>query len=155
MTFAVINGPNLGRLGQREPSVYGRTTLAEISAMLDRWAAAHGVELVHFQSNHEGALIDCLEDGAGRWAGAVLNAGALTHYSLALRDAIAALPYPVVEVHLSNVHAREAFRRRSVIAEVTRGQIAGFGPLGYRLALEALYAWTQPEDNGSADGYNS
>ena len=141
MILGVLNGPNLGRLGEREPAVYGRTTLPELTAQLDAWAQSEGVYLEHVQSNHEGALIDALEGGIGRWAGAVLNAGALTHYSLALRDAIAALPYPVVEVHLSNIHARESFRHRSVLAPVCRGQIVGMGPAGYRLALFALSEW--------------
>jgi 3-dehydroquinate dehydratase-2 len=143
MTFAVVHGPNLGRLGSREPAVYGTATLAELTAALDEWAARVGVALQHFQSNHEGALIDFLEAGVGVLAGAVLNPGALTHYSLALRDAVAALPYPVVEVHLSNIHAREPFRRDSVIAAVSRGQVIGFGALGYRLALEALWELTK------------
>jgi 3-dehydroquinate dehydratase-2 len=141
--FGVVNGPNLGRLGQREPGVYGTGTLDELKAELDAWAATRGAQLAHVQSNHEGALIDALEAGVGVWAGAVLNAGALTHYSWALRDAIAALPYPVVEVHLTNVHAREAFRHQSVLAAVVRGQIVGFGRLGYRLALEALWEWSR------------
>jgi 3-dehydroquinate dehydratase-2 len=136
--FGVLNGPNLARLGQREPAIYGTRTLQAITDALDAWAVSQDVRLEHFQSNHEGALIDRLEAGVGHWHGAVFNPGAFTHYSLALRDAIAALPYPVIEVHLSNIHAREAFRDRSVIAPATWGQIAGLGELGYRLGLEAL-----------------
>ena len=134
----VLHGPNLNLLGVREPGVYGATTLAEIDAMLEREAALRGVELRILQSNHEGALIDAIHAARG-WADAILiNPGALTHYSYALRDAIAAVALPCVEVHLSNVHAREEFRRTSMIAPVCTGQIAGFGPLSYLLGLMAL-----------------
>lgn len=135
--IAVVNGPNLGRLGRREPAIYGERTWDAIWAELT--CAFREVELRYFQSNHEGAIIDYLEtlEDSGV-EGLVVNAGALTHQSYALRDALKALTIPAVEVHLSNVHARESFRRRSLLAPVVRGQIAGFGPLSYRLAIEAL-----------------
>ena len=145
----MIHGPNLGRLGEREPAVYGTVTLDEINQGLISWGQAHGVAVEAHQSNGEGALIDCLEAGVGRLDGAVLNPGALGHYGLALRDCIAALPYPVVEVHLTNVFQRERFRHRLVLTPVMAGQILGLGPLGYRLALEAL---TEQFDQGGWPG---
>jgi len=136
----ILQGPNLNLLGPREPEVYGDLTLEDIHGRLGEWAEPRGIELRFVQSNHEGALIDALHE-AGSWAtGVVCNLGAYSHTSIALRDAIAAVGLPVVEVHLSNVYAREPFRHRSVIAPVCRGVIAGLGWRGYLLALEALTA---------------
>jgi 3-dehydroquinate dehydratase-2 len=134
----VLNGPNLNLLGTREPDIYGRETLDDIAAMLEEQAAGLGLEIDLRQSNHEGHLVDWLHEAASREALAViLNAGALTHTSVALHDAIKAIPVPVIEVHLSNPHAREAFRHKSFIAPVAKGTIAGFGAGSYRLALDA------------------
>ena len=137
----VLHGPNLNLLGTREPGVYGRVTLAEVDRLIREHGRRRGVHVECRQSNVEGELIGWLQ-GAERegFAGVVLNPGAFTHYSLALRDAVAAIRVPVVEVHLSNVHGREEFRRHSVIAAVARGQIAGFGPQSYLLGLEARRA---------------
>jgi 3-dehydroquinate dehydratase-2 len=135
---AVIHGPNLNMLGRREPEIYGATTLAEIDAALRERAAAAGLALSSFQSNHEGALVDHIQSECWEAAGLIINPGALTHYGLALRDALAMLRTPIVEVHISNVYKREPFRHHSVVAPVASGQIAGLGWRGYLLALEWL-----------------
>ncbi len=140
----VLNGPNLNLLGSREPEVYGRATLDDIAGMLEDQATALGIEIDLRQSNHEGHLVDWLHEAGARGALAViLNAGALTHTSVALHDAVKAIPVPVIEVHLSNPHAREAFRHHSFISAVARGTICGFGPASYTLALDAAAALRQ------------
>ncbi len=136
----VMNGPNLNLLGMREPGVYGTDSYDAVCGRIREKAESLSVEVAFFQSNSEGGLIDALHAAMGEYDGIVLNAGAYTHYSYAIRDAIAAIRLPVVEVHLSNIHAREEFRHTSVIAPVCKGQIAGFGPVSYLLALEALEA---------------
>jgi 3-dehydroquinate dehydratase II len=138
MLIAVLNGPNLNLLGQREPEVYGRTTLSEIETMVREAARAQGADLEWFQTNHEGALVDAVQGLRGRADGALINAAALTHSSLALRDAILAVRVPFVELHLSNIFAREPERRHSVIADLAIGLVAGFGTQSYLLALQAL-----------------
>lgn len=130
----VINGPNLNRLGKREPGIYGNETLETLEIRLSELSQNHGVSLMFKQSNHEGDLIDWIHEAEGS-AGIIINPGAFTHYSYAIRDAIASVTIPVVEVHLSNVHKREPFRHHSVISPVTEGQIVGFGMKGYELAL--------------------
>ena len=134
----VLHGPNLNALGRRDPHHYGALTLDEINRRIVERAAALQVEAECFQSNHEGELIDCLQERAGTIDGIVVNAGALTHYGLSLKDALTDAGVPVVEVHLSNIHAREAWRRHSVLANTVHGQIAGLGWRGYTAALEAL-----------------
>ena len=141
MTFLVLHGPNLNLLGTREPEVYGHETLEDINRQLTDLGRELGVTLVFFQSNHEGALIDRIHAARTEGiAGMIINPGGLTHTSVALRDAIAGVAIPTVEVHLSNVHAREEFRRHSYVAPVVLGQIAGLGAFGYQLAVRGLLA---------------
>jgi 3-dehydroquinate dehydratase II len=138
MRVCVLNGPNLNLLGQREPEVYGRTTLAEIERLVGDAAGGLGVEVEWFQTNHEGALVDAVQQLKGRADGALINAASLTHTSLALRDALLAVQVPFVELHLSNIFAREPARHRSLIADLAIGVVAGFGAQSYVLALQAL-----------------
>ena len=145
LRIIVINGPNLNMLGTREPAIYGAKTLAQIYELLHKRGEGLGAEIESFQSNHEGALIDCIQQHIEDADGIIINPGAFTHYSYALRDALAGARIPTIEVHLSNVYAREAFRHLSVIAPVVRGQIAGLGWRGYLLALEALVEMLQEE----------
>ena len=133
----VIHGPNLHLLGQRQPEVYGRTQLADIDRRLKAQAAAAGVELTIAQSNHEGQIVELVGKAKGRYDAIVINPAAYTHTSVAIRDAVEAAGVPTVEVHLSNIYARESFRHQSLLAPVCRGQIAGFGTASYRLGLEA------------------
>jgi 3-dehydroquinate dehydratase-2 len=137
MKTLFLNGPNLNLLGQREPEVYGRTTLAEIEAMVRKHAAKLGVDVEFQQSNVEGELVNWIQAAKGKFNVIVLNAGGYTHTSVAIRDAISAVGVPTIEVHMSNVKAREEFRKESLIAPVCRGLIAGFGPNSYILGLEA------------------
>lgn len=134
----VLNGPNLNLLGTRQPEVYGSTTLAMVEDMCVAHGKTLGLDVTCAQSNNEGVMIDAIHAAREQQAGIVLNAGAYTHTSVALMDAIASVELPVVEVHLSNIHAREAFRHKSFIAPVALGQICGFGAQGYILALDAL-----------------
>jgi 3-dehydroquinate dehydratase-2 len=138
MRILVLHGPNLNLLGEREPEVYGRTTLAEIDARLRELGAKRNATVESFQSNHEGALLDRIQAARRTHQAIIINPGGLTHTSVALRDALVASGLPVVEVHLSNIHAREDFRQRSLVAGIALGQISGLGPKGYELALEAL-----------------
>lgn len=139
-SLLILNGPNLNLLGTRQPEIYGHTTLADIEAICADAAKNASLSVVCLQSNHEGALIDAIHAARGQHDGVILNAGAYTHTSVALMDAIASVGLPLVEVHLSNIHAREAFRHKSYIAPVAIGQICGFGALGYVLAIQALAA---------------
>jgi 3-dehydroquinate dehydratase-2 len=136
----ILNGPNLNLLGTRQPEIYGHETLMDVEALCADAANIHGYGVICVQSNHEGVMIDAVHAAKGAQLGIVLNAGGYTHTSIALRDAIASVELPTVEVHLSNIHAREAFRHHSHIAPVALGQIAGFGTMSYKLAIEALAA---------------
>ncbi|MBI3637755.1 MAG: type II 3-dehydroquinate dehydratase [Candidatus Rokubacteria bacterium] len=150
MKVLVLHGPNLNLLGTREPSVYGRRSLADVDRIVRAHGARRGVDVECRQSNVEGQLIDWLQ-GAKRegFTGVVMNPGAFTHYSIALRDAVASIAVPVVEVHLSNVHARESFRQHSVIAPAARGQIAGFGPQSYCLGVDAVLGLGRERGDGA------
>jgi 3-dehydroquinate dehydratase-2 len=138
MKILVLHGPNLNLLGEREPELYGHTTLAEIDARLREQGAKRDVSVESFQSNHEGALLDRIQAARRTHQAIIINPGGLTHTSVALRDALVASRLPVIEVHLSNIHAREDFRQRSLVAGIALGQISGLGAKGYELALEAL-----------------
>jgi 3-dehydroquinate dehydratase-2 len=150
--IVVIHGPNLNLLGSREPHIYGRTSLGEIDGDLTSHGQNLGVAVETFQSNHEGALIDHVQQVSGKAAGLIVNAGGLTHTSVSLRDAIAAVKIPTVEVHLSNLYTREDFRHRSLLAPVCLGQIAGLGAIGYRLALDALARLVLGQRPGASSG---
>lgn len=143
MKILVINGPNLNLLGKREPEIYGSDTLEGINNNLLGVAIDIGVSLEFFQSNTEGTLVDVIQSAAGIFDGIIINPAAYTHTSVAIRDALAAVAIPTVEVHLSNVYRREEFRHKSFIAPVAVGQITGFGPLGYELALKGLMGYLQ------------
>jgi 3-dehydroquinate dehydratase-2 len=143
MRILIIHGPNLNNLGQREPGIYGAKTLAEIDQLIRLRAGELGVEVVGFQSNSEGALIDFIQDESPRAEGIIINPGAFTHYSLSLRDALQDAGLPIIEVHLSNIYAREKFRQKSVIAPIARGQISGLGWRGYVAALEIMVSEQQ------------
>lgn len=139
MNILVLNGPNLNRMGKREPDIYGYKTLADVEEKLVTFAAERDVQLAFFQSNWEGALIDRIHEAADDGTdGIVFNPGAFTHYSIGLRDAVASIDVPVIEVHISNIHSREAFRQTSVIAPVCIGQLTGFGTDGYELGIRAF-----------------
>lgn len=135
---AVYNGPNLNLLGTRQPELYGRTTLADVETLCRARAAAHGLEVEFRQSNHEGELIDWVQSCRGRAAGIVINPGGLSHSSVALLDALLATDLPVIEVHVTNIHRREPFRHTSITGKAASGIIAGLGPTGYGLAIEAM-----------------
>lgn len=135
----VLNGPNLNLLGKREPEIYGQTTLAEINGEMETLASQLGFRVDFVQSNHEGVLIDQIHGAVGKYEWIIFNPGALTHYSYACRDALSAVGIPTIEVHLSNIQAREGFRTKSVIAPACVGQISGFGPRSYLLALYAIF----------------
>ena len=140
LSLLVLNGPNLNLLGQRQPQVYGKATLADVEALCREAAGRLELDIDFRQSNHEGVLIDWIHEAKGRHHGVVLNAGAFTHTSIAIMDAIAGVELPVAEVHLSNIHRREDFRHLSYVSKVALGMICGFGPHGYVLAIEALAA---------------
>ena len=136
-TIFVLNGPNLNLLGSREPRIYGTQSLSDIGEMLEQRAKALKLRLDIRQSNHEGVLVDWLHEALAKASAVIINAGAYAHSSIAIRDAVVVLPIPVIEVHLTNIYAREGFRRQSLVGQVARGSILGFGPLGYVLALDA------------------
>lgn len=140
LTIYCLNGPNLNLLGEREPAIYGKGTLADLEKLSQAAAASVGATLVFRQSNHEGELVDWIQEARRQAGGLILNAGGYTHTSVAIHDALKVLTIPVVEVHLSNPGIREDFRHRSLVSPAASGVIAGFGPLGYRLAIDAIVA---------------
>ena len=140
MKILIINGPNLNNLGRRDPGHYGSKTLAEIESAVAEKAGGLGVEVAFFQSNHEGGIVDFIQGATDGADGVIINAGALTHYGLSMRDALADARLPIIEVHISNIHARDEYRRHSVVADMAVGQIAGFGWRGYLYALDFLVA---------------
>ncbi|WP_424967423.1 type II 3-dehydroquinate dehydratase [Dinoroseobacter sp. S375] len=145
MHITILNGPNLNLLGTRQPEVYGSTTLADVEAMCVAKAAALDVSIAFHQSNHEGTLVDQVHEARTRSAGLIINAGAYTHTSIALMDAVASVSLPCIEVHLSNIHARESFRHTSYLSPVALGLICGFGAKGYELALDGLVSHLRKE----------
>lgn len=143
LTIYLLNGPNLNLLGEREPAIYGKGTLADLEKLSQDAAAAVGATLVFRQSNHEGELVDWIQEARRQAGGLIINAGGYTHTSVAIHDALKVLTIPVVEVHLSNPGVREEFRHKSLVSPAASGVIAGFGPLGYRLAIQAVVALTE------------
>ena len=143
--FLVLNGPNINILGRRLPGIYGSKTLEELNGEVEAWAKTLGVEVTFYQSNAEGQLIDCIQSHWGQIQGIIINPGALTYYGYGLKDALIDAAVPVIEVHLSNIHARDEWRRHSIIADITRGQIAGFGWRSYTAALDIISAIYQEE----------
>ncbi len=137
--IGIINGPNLNMLGKREPEIYGSTTLEDINNFLKTRAGEYGIKLTDFQSNYEGELVSKIHQAyEEKWDGIIINPGAYTHTSIAIRDALLILSIPVIEVHLSNIHKRDEFRHKSLISDIARGQIIGFGSMGYEMALNAM-----------------
>jgi len=144
-TIYILNGPNLNLLGSREPEIYGKTTLAEVEQSCRDLGSKRGLEIEFLQSNHEGQLIDWIQDAGKKSQGILINPGAYTHTSIAIRDALSAVQVPVIEIHLSNIHRREPFRHRSYVSQVATGVICGFGPAGYVLGLQALVGLSSSE----------
>ena len=134
----VIHGPNLNMLGKREPEIYGKTTLAEINSELEDLGRSLGMEVETFQSNHEGAIVDKIQQVFGQCSGIIINPAAYTHTSVAIRDALLLLSVPIIEIHLSNIYKREAFRHKSFVSDIATAQLCGFGAMGYRMAIEAM-----------------
>ena len=146
--FLILNGPNINVLGRRDPKIYGSKTLEEVNREISQTAEKLGVEVIFFQSNVEGHLVDCIQENWGAIQGIIVNPGALTHYGYSLKDGLIDAKVPVIEVHLGNPYAREDWRRHSVITDIARGQIAGFGSRSYTAALEILTALIKEEEAG-------